>query len=195
MACPSASRRTAGNTANRSRPVPARCCAAFFESLALLYRRTREQLERITGEPIRQLHIVGRWQPERAVEPVRRQRASGAGRGRSGGGDGRGQSACPGAGPRAAGFPGRGPARGAAVLPCDPLRARRRPPPGTPRTRGSPDCSPRPAPPAPDRGSARRTPGIGVMGQRCACWTHRLCRRTCQAARGRMWHRSVKCMA
>ncbi len=31
----------------------------IFESLALLYRRTREQLERITGESIRCVHIVG----------------------------------------------------------------------------------------------------------------------------------------
>ncbi len=31
----------------------------IFESLALLYRRTREQLERITGGAIRRLHIVG----------------------------------------------------------------------------------------------------------------------------------------
>lgn len=31
----------------------------IFESLALLYRRTREQLEQITGSPIRRLHIVG----------------------------------------------------------------------------------------------------------------------------------------
>ena len=43
-------------------PVPAsdgamvRC---IFESLALLYRRTGAQLEQITGEPIRRLHIVG----------------------------------------------------------------------------------------------------------------------------------------
>ncbi|MBL9135255.1 MAG: rhamnulokinase [Verrucomicrobiales bacterium] len=43
-------------------PVPAtpgamvRC---IFESLALLYRRTREQLELITGTPIHRLHIVG----------------------------------------------------------------------------------------------------------------------------------------
>src|SRR5690606_10053900 len=31
----------------------------IFESLALLYRRTREQLEAITGRPIRRLHVVG----------------------------------------------------------------------------------------------------------------------------------------
>lgn len=46
----------------RGEPVPEspgammRC---IFESLAMLYRRTREQLERITGTPIRRLHIVG----------------------------------------------------------------------------------------------------------------------------------------
>lgn len=46
----------------KGEPVPAtpgamvRC---ILESLALLYRRTREQLELITGNPIRRLHIVG----------------------------------------------------------------------------------------------------------------------------------------
>lgn len=43
-------------------PVPASDGAlvrSIFESLALLYRRTREQLEQITGESIRRLHIVG----------------------------------------------------------------------------------------------------------------------------------------
>lgn len=43
-------------------PVPASPGAmvrAILEGLALLYRRTREQLETITGTPIRRLHIVG----------------------------------------------------------------------------------------------------------------------------------------
>jgi rhamnulokinase len=46
----------------RGEPVPSgpgammRC---ILESLALLYRRTREQLEQITGDPITRLHIVG----------------------------------------------------------------------------------------------------------------------------------------
>jgi rhamnulokinase len=38
---------------------PGAMVRCIFESLALLYRRTREQLERITGTPIRRLHIVG----------------------------------------------------------------------------------------------------------------------------------------
>jgi len=45
-----------------SQPVPdspgafARCA---FESLALLYRHTRDQLQQLTGEPVEHLHIVG----------------------------------------------------------------------------------------------------------------------------------------
>ncbi len=38
---------------------PGAMIRCIFESLALLYRRTREQLEQITGNPIRRLHIVG----------------------------------------------------------------------------------------------------------------------------------------
>lgn len=38
---------------------PAAVVRCIFESLALLYRRTREQLEAITGRPIRRLHVVG----------------------------------------------------------------------------------------------------------------------------------------
>lgn len=39
--------------------TPGGMLRCIFESLALLYRRTREQLEALTGEPIRRLHIVG----------------------------------------------------------------------------------------------------------------------------------------
>jgi rhamnulokinase len=38
---------------------PGSMVRCILESLALLYRRTREQLEELTGEPIRRLHIVG----------------------------------------------------------------------------------------------------------------------------------------
>ncbi len=54
--------RIAAHCRDHGEPVPAdegamlRC---IFESLALLYRRTREQLEQITGSPISRLHIVG----------------------------------------------------------------------------------------------------------------------------------------
>lgn len=54
--------RIAAYCRDHGEPVPAgqgamvRC---ILESLALLYRRTREQLEQITGERIQRLHIVG----------------------------------------------------------------------------------------------------------------------------------------
>jgi rhamnulokinase len=110
-------------------PVPAtdgamvRC---IFESLALLYRRTREQLEQISGEPIRRLHIVGGRQPERVAEPVRGRCSSGAGAGGAGGGHRRRQSPRPGPGPRPARFPRRSPRRGPRFVRAAALRALRR---------------------------------------------------------------------
>lgn len=54
--------RIAAYCKERGEPVPAGVGATLrciFESLALLYRKTRDQLEAITGERIERLHIVG----------------------------------------------------------------------------------------------------------------------------------------